>query len=478
MLKVLENYLEERHAIMCEHDTRAVGVNFPIPSVFSCWHIYDASPHFVMVYFRLHCGQVGRGNLRKAFEKASDAIGRRDISFCFLELEAYGINDKVPCLITALEIKEDAKAFARNADQTILDMARIALGMSPSFLPASGRRYDLSGLMLLGMHLGFDAVYEATKPEVVFRRKEVQSHETKMDELKSLRERVERKIEDTKKKIQSLENLDTQTKPSADWKIKTDLTFQDISGMEKLKEDVRRQVIWPLLNPDKMSKYKLKMPAGMILHGEPGTGKTFFCQALAGEIGCSFREISSTDFGSKYLHESSNLIHQIFLEAKRHAPAILLFDEIDAYMGIRGSVEMEKQGEEVSAFLAELQECGNNRVFVVGTTNFVRNIDPAITRSGRLDLMFEVKAPDEVQRELLFANSLNKRPKVRNLDLGRLVELSDGLVAADIVYAVNDAALVAAAQDRKITQEDLEDAVKRRSRKETEPRKIGFKTIA
>lgn len=481
MVKVFERYLNDRKASFYEHDLRSTELDFPIPSVLAGgWYVFDASQHDLMVYLRLQCGHVGREALRKAYENASRAVDRGDIDLRFTScLTSFGINEKnVPCLVSLIEIKEDAEAFGKTADKAILDMARIALGMSPSFTPSSGRKYDLSGLMLLGTCLGFETVYDASKPEVVFKRKEVQSQGTKLDELKALRERVESKIEESKKRLKSLENLEVQTKPAPEWRRTTGISFKDVSGMEQIKEDVGRQVVWPLLNPDKAKRYKLKMPSGMVLHGAPGTGKTHFAKALAGETGCSFREISSSDFGSKYLHESADLIHNLFREAREHAPAILLFDEIDACMGLRGSAEMEKRTDEISAFLAELQECGDKGVFVIGTTNRVAEIDPAITRSGRLDLMFEVTAPDEVQRRQLFADSLKKRPKTRKLDLGRLVELSDGLVAADIVYAVNDAALVAAVQDRKITQDDLEDAVRRRSVKAAAPRKkIGYKTL-
>ncbi|MBO6082854.1 MAG: AAA family ATPase [Bacteroidales bacterium] len=253
--------------------------------------------------------------------------------------------------------------------------------------------------------------------------------------------------------------------------------FADIAGMEKLKEELTKRVIWVLKDKDKAKKYRLTPPNGMLLYGPPGCGKTFFAQKFAEESGFNYFLVNGSDLGSVYVHGTQGKIADLFKDAAKKAPSVICFDEFDAFVPSRSSESATHRADEVNEFLSQLNNCSAKGIFVIGTTNRIDMIDPAVLRKGRLDLHFEIPAPDTETRKKMFELHLKDRPVGGDIDLDRLAELTDNYAASDIAFIVNEAAMVAALSDVEISARHLEDSIRCNpsslGKKDTR-RKIGF----
>ena len=253
--------------------------------------------------------------------------------------------------------------------------------------------------------------------------------------------------------------------------------FTDIAGMEKLKEELTKRVIWVLKDKDKAKKYRLTPPNGMLLYGPPGCGKTFFAQKFAEESGFNYFLVNGSDLGSVYVHGTQGKIADLFKDAAKKAPSVICFDEFDAFVPSRSSESATHRADEVNEFLSQLNNCSATGIFVIGTTNRIDMIDPAVLRKGRLDLHFEIPAPDTETRKKMFELHLKDRPVGEDIDLDKLAELTDNYAASDIAFIVNEAAMVAALSDVEISAKHLEDSIRCNpsslGKKETRP-KIGF----
>lgn len=228
--------------------------------------------------------------------------------------------------------------------------------------------------------------------------------------------------------------------------------FADVAGMEALKSRLMDEVVWPLTNRAKASRYRITPPNGMLLYGPPGCGKTFFAQKFAEETGFSFKMVHPSDIGGVFIHQTQGKVAELFEEARNGAPCIICFDEIDAMVPRRTSTPgIEYQNTEVNEFLVQMNNCGEKGIFVIGTTNNRDLVDPAALRTGRLDYHVEIPFPGRVQREQLFRVCLKGRPVEEDIDCGALAEVTDGLTASDIAFVVNKAALAAAKADAKIS---------------------------
>ena len=254
--------------------------------------------------------------------------------------------------------------------------------------------------------------------------------------------------------------------------------FADIAGMDQLKDELTKRVIWILKDKEKAERYKLTPPNGMLLYGPPGCGKTFFAQKFAEETGFNYFLVNGSDLGSTYIHGTQGKIAELFEKAEKNAPSVICFDEFDSFVPSRGSESARNRSEEVNEFLSQLNNCSARGIFVIGTTNRIDIIDPAILRKGRLDLHFEIPAPDLETRKKMFELHLKDRPCAADIDLDHLAELTDNYAAADIAFIVNEAAMFAALEDTDITTKHLEDSIRScRSSlppKEKERVKIGF----
>lgn len=239
--------------------------------------------------------------------------------------------------------------------------------------------------------------------------------------------------------------------------------FKDVAGMAELKEAITKSVLNILRNTEKAKKYKISIPNGMLLYGPPGCGKSFFAEKFAEESGYNFIYVKSSDLASIYVHGSQEKIGKLFDEARENAPTILCFDEFDALVPNRDNISNASQSGEVNEFLSQLNNCGQDGVFVIASTNRPQNIDKAVLRRGRIDKIVYLPIPDKEARSGIFQIHMADRPYEVGIDYDRLAELTEYYVASDIAYIVNEAARVALERDCNITQEILEDAIKQTS---------------
>ena len=234
--------------------------------------------------------------------------------------------------------------------------------------------------------------------------------------------------------------------------------FKDIAGMNQLKQMLTQKVIFILKDKEKAAKYKLLPPNGILFYGPPGCGKSFFAEKFAEETGFNFMLVKASDLGSIYVHGSQGKIADLFKKAEKSAPTIICFDEFDAFVPNRSNTGAEHQAGEVNEFLTQLNNCAERGIFVIATSNRPDMIDPAVLRTGRIDKMIYIPMPDKEARQEMFQLHLSGRP-CDNIDAGRLAELTDGYIASDIAYIVNDAAMGAAFSDQPITQQLLEETI-------------------
>lgn len=233
--------------------------------------------------------------------------------------------------------------------------------------------------------------------------------------------------------------------------------FEDIAGMHELKEMLQQKVIFVLKNKELAEEYKLTPPNGMLLYGPPGCGKSFFAEKFAEQTQFNFILVKSSDLASIYVHGSQEKIGKLFKQAEASAPTVLCFDEFDAFVPNRSSIGAEHVSGEVNEFLSQLNNCSKRGIFVVATTNRPDMIDPAVLRTGRLDKQIYVPLPDHDARKEMFALYLKGRPYDEGaIDFDRLSDLTEGYIASDIAFIVNDTAMTAAFTHSKITQELIE----------------------
>jgi transitional endoplasmic reticulum ATPase len=257
-------------------------------------------------------------------------------------------------------------------------------------------------------------------------------------------------------------NRETESPNKVDFEIRRGggNGFKDIAGMEELKAYLSQRIIFVIKNKEMAEKYKLTTPNGMLLYGPPGCGKTFVAEKFAEETGFNFILVKSSDLASSFVHGSQEKIAQLFKQAEKNAPIVVCFDEFDALVPDRSNPAAQYSAGEVNEFLSQLNNCSQRGIFVVGTTNRPDKIDPAVLRTGRIDKQVYVPLPDKEARKEMFLLHLQGRPYDEStIDAEKLSEMSDGFIASDIAYVVNDAAMIAAYTNQDITEELLETSV-------------------
>ncbi len=244
--------------------------------------------------------------------------------------------------------------------------------------------------------------------------------------------------------------------------IKEDLTlrkgFECVAGMNELKNLLTTDVINPLKNPEKFKKFKVSIPNGIILYGPPGCGKTFIVRKLAEELGYNFFEVKHSDLATPYIHGSVSNIGKAFSIAKQNSPAVVFFDEISGLVPDRAHLHESSshKEEEIDEFLMQLNDAADNHILVVGATNYIDRIDPAILRPGRFDKKIYVPKPDSEARKSLFKVGLANRPHDKGIDFDHLANLTEGFTAADIIEdVVESAARYAANLDKTSIDQNL-----------------------
>ena len=277
--------------------------------------------------------------------------------------------------------------------------------------------------------------------------------------------------------------VDTHSQPKL-VKIVDELTnlrgFDCIAGMQKLKETLIAEVINPIRDPERFKKFKVSIPNGIILYGPPGCGKTFIVRKLAEELGYNFIEVKHSDLATPYIHGAVGNIGKVFANAKDSAPSILFFDEISGLVPNRKNLMDggSHKEEEIDEFLMQLNDAADNRILVVGATNFIDAIDPAILRPGRIDKKIYVSPPDFEARKELFKLGLSGRPYDKNIDFEKLANKTEGYSCADIIEGVieGSARITANMNDAVIDQNLLEKEIKKFKPVVEDKSEIGFST--
>ena len=231
--------------------------------------------------------------------------------------------------------------------------------------------------------------------------------------------------------------------------------FADVAGMQELKDYVSQKVIFMINNKELAEQYRITPPNGMLLYGPPGCGKTFFAEKFAEETGFNFKLVKSSDIGSSLVHGTEAKIQKLFAKAAKNSPIVLCFDEFDALVPVRGAHGNEYQSGEVNEFLAQMNNCAKKGIFIVATSNRPDKIDPAILRTGRIDKQVFVPLPDFEARKAMFAMYIAKRPTTDDLDMNEYAKKTEGYIASDIAFIVNDAAMTAAFTRQPISHELL-----------------------
>ncbi len=231
--------------------------------------------------------------------------------------------------------------------------------------------------------------------------------------------------------------------------------FKDIAGMAELKDYLYKHVIFVIKDKEIAEKYRITPPNGMLLYGPPGCGKTFFAEKFAEETGFNFLLIKASDVGSSYVHGSQEKISKLFKLAEKNAPIVLCFDEFDALVPDRSTFGIQSQAGEVNEFLSQMNNCAKRGIFIVATSNRPDKIDPAVLRTGRIDKNVYVPLPDYEARKEMFSLYLAKRPTTDDINIEELAANTEGYIASDIAFIVNDAAMTAAYTRELITHDLL-----------------------
>ncbi len=224
----------------------------------------------------------------------------------------------------------------------------------------------------------------------------------------------------------------------------TTLKLADVAGMEQVKRRLNLAFLAPLRNPEMMKMYGKTLRGGLMLYGPPGCGKTFIARATAGEMGARFVSVGLADVLDMYLGQSERNLHEIFETARRNAPCVLFFDEIDALGRKRSQMRNSAGREAVNQLLAELDSVGNDNrgVFVLAATNHPWDVDSALRRPGRLDRTLLVLPPDAHAREAVLRYHVTGKP-VEALDFAWLAGKTEGYSGADLAHLCESAAELA-----------------------------------
>lgn len=251
-----------------------------------------------------------------------------------------------------------------------------------------------------------------------------------------------------------------------DEKKDTKTTFKDVAGLEGAKEEIQ-EIVEFLKNPKKYTDLGGKIPKGALLVGPPGTGKTLLAKAVAGEANVPFFSLSGSDFVEMFVGVGASRVRDLFHQAKAKSPAIIFIDEIDAVGRARGKNVMSGGNDErentLNQLLTEMDGFGTNtNVIVLAATNRADVLDTALMRAGRFDRQIYVDLPNITERAEIFAVHLAPLVKVEGLDTEFLAKHTPGFSGADIANVCNEAALIAARNNKKaVDNQDFLDAVDR-----------------
>jgi len=259
---------------------------------------------------------------------------------------------------------------------------------------------------------------------------------------------------------------DEQTTDAGDWivKEKPNISFDDIAGLDDVKQEIRLKMIYPFSHPKLAARYRISVGGGLLLYGPPGTGKTMIARAIAREIDATMFVISPAQVLSKWVGEAEQNIRKLFEAAKAEDKAIIFIDEIEALVPARRTSSSSVMTRVVPQILQELEGFDRSSalpLLFVGATNEPWVMDTAMMRPGRFDSKIYVPLPDAPARHKLLEIYLGSRPVSEDVDFGELVERLEGYSGADVKAIVTKAATIPfmdaidGGQPRPICRQDL-----------------------
>ena len=246
---------------------------------------------------------------------------------------------------------------------------------------------------------------------------------------------------------------------------KEKIVFEDIAGNDNAKQDLQ-EVVDFLKHPKKYKELGAKIPKGVLLVGNPGTGKTMLARAVAGEAGVPFFSISGSEFVEMFVGVGASRVRDLFSKAKKNAPCIVFIDEIDAVGRKRGSGMgggHDEREQTLNQILVEMDGFdGDTNVIVLAATNRADVLDPALLRPGRFDRRVTITLPERKDREAILKVHFKKKPTDETVDLDKLAAKTAGSSGADLANMANEAAIIAARRNKKkISNEELTEAFER-----------------
>ncbi|MGH2933336.1 MAG: ATP-dependent metallopeptidase FtsH/Yme1/Tma family protein, partial [Gaiellaceae bacterium] len=255
-----------------------------------------------------------------------------------------------------------------------------------------------------------------------------------------------------------------RVRPTAvDTRAKSAVTWNDVAGVEEVRSELM-EVVEFLRDPKRFQRLGAKVPKGLLLYGPPGTGKTLLARAVAHESGANFYSASASSFVEMFAGLGAARIRKLFLEARKHAPAIVFIDELDAVGAQRtGHGFNREQDQTLNQLLVELDGFeGAEQVVVMGASNRIQDLDPALLRPGRFDRQMLVPPPDLAGREAILRVHARGKPLAADVDLGQVARQTSGLTGAELANICNEAAIFAGRRDDVyVTHRDFDDAIER-----------------
>lgn len=315
------------------------------------------------------------------------------------------------------------------------------------------------------------------------------SKEAQGDELRNARQETaarllelardceEAKSSNRKSKAANRKSTDAQasqegesTSSADQWIVreKPTIRFDDVAGLDEVKEDIRLRMIYPFAHPELAEKFDIRAGGGVLLYGPPGTGKTMLAKATAGEIDATFFRISPADVLSKWVGEAEQNIKKLFDAAAAEPRSIIFIDEIESLVPARrdeGSSVMQRVVPQILQGMEGFDKKGTVPILFMGATNVPWQLDPAVLRPGRFDEKVYIPLPELLARQRMLEIYLKHRPLDPAIDLNEVAHRLEGFSGADIKYLCDRAATipflksVATGEEEQITREVLEDVL-------------------
>ncbi|MCQ5362121.1 MAG: proteasome-activating nucleotidase [Candidatus Methanomethylicia archaeon] len=248
------------------------------------------------------------------------------------------------------------------------------------------------------------------------------------------------------------------------------VSYDDIGGLDEQIREIRELIEFPLLKPELFEKVGIEPPKGVLLFGPPGCGKTLLAKAVASQTKATFIKVVASELVQKYIGEGARMVRELFQFARSKAPTIVFIDEIDAIGGRRADISISGEREVQRTLLQLLSELdgfsARGDVKIIGATNRIDLLDPALLRPGRFDRVIEIPAPNQLGREAIFKIYLEKM-NVAEIDVKELARITEGATGADIKAICTEAGMFAIRNNRdQIIREDFLKAIEKILRRE------------